>query len=130
MSNAGGSRPSPWGDPVAPAGAAGTATRRPRPVVTPTHGRAPAWPEPVGARPRTQLAETTVVRLTRRDRRRVRLVERFSGRRVRAKVGVWRRVRSFVLLLVLGAILAAVVAAILAAVVAGIGLAIHHLSKG
>jgi len=127
VSNAGSSRPSPWGDPVAPAG---TATGRARSVVTPTRGPAPAWTEPAGARPRTQASGPAPIRISRRDRRRVRLVERFTGPRVKARVGAWRRVRSLVLLLVLGAILAAVVAAIFAAVVAGIGLGIHHLGKG
>jgi hypothetical protein len=73
-------------------------------------------------------AET--IRVGWRDRRRVRIVERFTGRGIRAKTGWWRRVRSIVFLIVIGAILSAVVAAILAAVVAGLALGLHHLSKG
>jgi hypothetical protein len=55
-------------------------------------------------------------------------VERFSGKRVRNRVGAWRRTRSAVYLLVVGAILAAVIAAILAAIVAGLAVAFHHVS--
>jgi hypothetical protein len=68
--------------------------------------------------------------ISRKVRRRVRIVERFSGHRVRAHVSVWRRVRSVIYLIIIGAILAAVVAAVLAAIVAGIAVGFHHLSKG
>jgi hypothetical protein len=66
--------------------------------------------------------------ISRRDRRRIRIVERFTGKRVRNDVGNWRRLRSLVLLLVLAAVLAAVLTAILAAVVAGLSLAFQHAS--
>ncbi len=70
------------------------------------------------------------IRVGRRERRKVHIVERFTGRRVRAKTGVWRRIRSVVFIIVIGAVLAAIVAAILAAIVAGIALGIHHVGKG
>ncbi len=66
--------------------------------------------------------------VTRRDRRRIRIVERFTGKRVHNRVGWWRRVRSGVLLIVLAALLAAVLAAVLAAIVAGLAIAFHHAS--
>jgi hypothetical protein len=58
----------------------------------------------------------------------VRIVERFTGKRVHNRVGLWRRVRSLVYLLLLAAILAAVLAAVLAALIAGVTVVIRHVS--
>jgi hypothetical protein len=57
---------------------------------------------------------------------RVRVVEKFSGRRVRHRTGALRRLRSMLGLLVIAVIVAAVVAAVIAAVVGSIALAIQH----
>jgi hypothetical protein len=57
---------------------------------------------------------------------RVRVVEKFTGRRVRHRTGVLRRLRSMLGLLVIAVIVAAVVAAVIAAVVGSIALAIQH----
>jgi hypothetical protein len=95
--------------------AAATATR-PRPERRPLRERPNPIPRPAP------------VVISRRDRRRVHIVERFTGKRVHNRVGGWRRVRSIVLLIILGAILAAVVAAVFAAVIAGLTLAFNHAS--
>jgi hypothetical protein len=110
--------------------AAPTRTRPPlRPEGRPPRRAPSARDRAQHLRPETPAPAETI-RVRWRDRRRVRLVEHFTGRGVRAKTGWWRRLRSIVLLLVIGAILAGVVAAILAAAVAGIALGLHHLSKG
>ncbi len=56
------------------------------------------------------------------------MVERFTGRRIHSRVGIWRRVRSLVMLLLLAVVLAAVVASLFSAIVAALALAFHHAS--
>jgi len=56
---------------------------------------------------------------------RVKVVERFKGPRLKHRTGVLRRLRSLVLLVVIGVILAAALATALALVVWGISLAVH-----
>jgi hypothetical protein len=74
------------------------------------------------------LPPVAPVLISRRDRRRVRIVERFTGKRLRNRVGAWRRLRSAVYLIVLAAVLAAVVGAILAALIAGLSVVFRHAS--
>jgi hypothetical protein len=57
---------------------------------------------------------------------RVRVVEKFSGRRVRHRTGPLRRLRSTLGLLVIAVIVAAALAAGIAALVGTIALAIQH----
>lgn len=61
-----------------------------------------------------------------RSGRRVRVVEKFTGPRVRHRTGPWRRIRSFVGLVIIAIIVAAVIAAAIAATVGTIALAIQH----
>ncbi len=113
-----------WGAPVpSPVGpVTGTAEGRVRPPGTSRR-------EDTAVRPRAPLVPVSVA-LTRRERRRIRMVERFDGPRIRSRVGPWRRLRSVVLLLLLGLLLAAVLAALFSAIVAGLALAFHHVSSG
>jgi hypothetical protein len=66
--------------------------------------------------------------ISRRDRRRVRIVERFTGKRVHNRVGFWRRLRSLVLLIMLAAVIAAALGAVLAAIIAGLTVVFRHAS--
>lgn len=51
-------------------------------------------------------------------------------RRIRVRVGWWRRARSAMALVVVAVLLSAVLAALLSAVVAGLSIAVHHASRG
>jgi hypothetical protein len=130
-----------WGEPVPPQeGQSELRRRRPlHPGATatsraPTAAREPATAYRSGtATGRTVYPRTgaePAMRVGRKERRRVRIVEHFSGGRVRAHVSVWRKTRSIIYLVIIGAILVAATAAVLAAIVAGIAVGFHHLSKG
>jgi hypothetical protein len=60
---------------------------------------------------------------------RVKVVERFKGPRLKHRTGLWRRLRSAILLILIGLILAAALAAILSMAVWGISIGIHHLTN-
>jgi hypothetical protein len=57
---------------------------------------------------------------------RVKVVERFAGRRVRHRTGMFRRVRSLIGIMIIGIVIAAIVAAAVAVVVGSIALAVQH----
>jgi hypothetical protein len=59
-------------------------------------------------------------------RGRVKIVERFGGRRVRHRTGVFRRVRSLLGIMIIGIVIAAIVAAVVAVIVGAIALAAQH----
>ena len=108
-------RPGPPAVVGGPPGTTATALR-PRPVRRPLgEGRdRPARPAPII--------------ISRRDRRRVRIVERFTGKRVHNRVGFWRRLRSLILLILLAAVMAAALGAVLAAIIAGLTVVFRHAS--
>jgi hypothetical protein len=54
---------------------------------------------------------------------------RLGGRRIRYRLGAWRRLRSLVELLILAAVLVAVLATALSAAVAGISAVLHHAAR-
>jgi hypothetical protein len=62
--------------------------------------------------------------------RRVRLIEKFGGRRLRHHASLWRRTRSLVGILLIGIVLASILAAIVALIVGTIALAIQHALHG
>lgn len=62
--------------------------------------------------------------------RKVRLVEKFGGRRLRHHASLWRRTRSLVGILLIGLVLASILATIIAVVVGTIALAIQHALHG
>jgi hypothetical protein len=130
-----------WGEPVPPQeGQSELRRRRPLNPPGPGTGRTTTATREPTAGPRTGAATGRTVyprsgaepaiRVSRRERRRVRIVEHFTGRRVRAHVSVWRKTRSVIYLFIIGALLAAATAAVLAAIVAGVAVGFHHLSKG
>jgi Mg2+/Co2+ transporter CorB len=59
-------------------------------------------------------------------RGRIKVVERFGGRRVRHRTGLFRRIRSLLGIMIIGIVLAAIVAAVVAVIVGAIALAIQH----
>ena len=61
---------------------------------------------------------------------RIRIVERFEGPRLRHEAIFWRRLRSAMLLIVIGLVLAGTVASVLGAGIWGLSVAIHHASTG
>ncbi len=61
--------------------------------------------------------------------RRVKVIERFQGPRVHHRTGLWPRLRSIVMLVLLAALLGAAVAGGLAALVAGIAYLIHQATS-
>lgn len=77
------------------------------------------------AEPSSAGADTALL-TGRRDGRRVKVVEKFTGRRVRQRSGVWRRLRSAVALILIVAVTATLVAAVVALAVGSIALAIQH----
>lgn len=60
----------------------------------------------------------------------VKAVEKFTGPRLRHRVALWRRVRSMVVLVLVGAVIAALLAGIFAAVGGGLALLVHHAAHG
>lgn len=92
-----------------PATGAGPIARSPRPPVR--RPAAPALPRPIKAR-------------------KVRLIEKFGGRRLRHHASVWRRVRSFVGIVLIGLVIAAILATIIAVIVGGIALGMQHILHG
>lgn len=61
---------------------------------------------------------------------RVKVVERFEGPRLRHRASFLRRLRSAVLLIVIGLVLAGTLASVLGAGIWGLSIAIHHASTG
>jgi hypothetical protein len=62
--------------------------------------------------------------------RKVHLVERFGGRRLHHHASIWRRIRSFAGILLIGLVVAAILAAVIAVIVGLISIeaqhALHH----
>jgi hypothetical protein len=114
-------RDQPGPDPYARPG--GTRTVRPDPRPTPDPRTGGSGVAPTTRAPRTAAGTRAVDEL---PTGRVRVVEKFTGRRVKHRTGALRRLRSMLGLLVIAVIVAAVVAAIIAAVVGSIALAIQH----
>jgi hypothetical protein len=107
-----------WGAPPVTSGREQTG---PDPYARPTGATRVVRPDP--RPPRTAAGTRTVSEL---PTGRVRVVEKFTGRRVKHRTGALRRLRSMLGLLVIAVIVAAVVAAVIAAVVGSIALAIQH----
>ncbi|MHB1928935.1 MAG: hypothetical protein ACYDEN_09500 [Acidimicrobiales bacterium] len=78
----------------------------------------PAWGAPVSAEP-VPLVDEVPAPASRPRRRRI--------RRIRYRVGMFRRTASLLELVILWAILAAIVSAVFAGIVAGISLALHRV---
>lgn len=100
-----------------------------------TTGGAPARidrrPVRVGAPPLGTVARSRRVQAGRplgrpAKPRRVRLVEKFGGRRLRHHASFWRRIRSFVGILLIGLLIAAIIATVIAVIVGAIALAVQH----
>jgi hypothetical protein len=87
-------------------------------------GPGPARPprSPVGRPP----AEARTPPRPAPPRGRIKVVERFGGRRVRHRTGLFRRIRSLLGIMIIGIVLAAIVAAVVAVIVGAIALAAQH----
>lgn len=62
--------------------------------------------------------------------RKLRLIEKFGGRRLHHHASVWRRIRSFVGVVLIALVIAAVIATVVAVIVGAIALAVQHALHG
>ncbi len=134
--------------PTAPDWAPGPAPVAPQPLALPQYP--PAWPAAYGAVPHpgpvddseyaaavaaAEAAEARSVvagngHLDGLPPGRIKVIERFQGPRLKHRTSLWRRFRSFVLLLVIGVLMAAVLATVLAMIVWGISVGVHAATTG